>query len=158
MVTRRLRLVTVGGTFDSLHKGHRFLIREAFEVADRVLIGLTTDRFAKELHKPHPVDCFEKRRRELERFLKEQDLIHRAEVIPIDDPYGPTINSERIEGIVVSDETEPTAHEINRLRNTKGRRPLLIFCIKMILAEDGKPLSSTRVRRQEVDKHGHVID
>jgi len=36
-------------------------------------------------------------------------------------------------------------------------RPLLMFVITMVLAEDGKPISSTRVRRQEVDRYGRLI-
>jgi len=52
MIERRLRLVTVGGTFDALHKGHWFLLEEAFKVAEKVLIGLTTDEFAEALQAP----------------------------------------------------------------------------------------------------------
>ena len=154
---KRLRLVTVGGTFDALHVGHIILLQEAFEVADRVIIGLTSDEFARELHKPHHIDCYEKRLAELKRFLTENGLIDRAEIIPLDDPYGPTIRSPEIEGIVVSEETERRAEEINRLRLEERNRPLLIFCIKMVLAEDGRPVSSTRVRHQEVDRHGKLI-
>jgi len=157
MVDKRLRLVSVGGTFDALHKGHWFLLEEAFKVADKVTIGLTTDEFAWELHKPHHVDCYGKRLEDLERFLAERGLVHRAEIMPLSDPYGPTIDSPDFEGIVVSEETEARAEEINRLRVAKGRRPLLIFCIKMVLAEDGKPISSTRIRRQEVDRYGRLI-
>jgi len=157
MVDRRLRLVTVGGTFDAFHKGHLFLLEEAFKVGDRVIIGLTNDEFAWELHKPHHVDSYEKRLADLRGFLSERGLLDRAEIIPLGDPYGPTVNGNEIEGIVVSEETEPRAEEINRLRVAKGQRPLLIFCIKMILADDGKPISSTRIRRQEVDRHGRLI-
>jgi len=154
---KRLRLVTVGGTFDALHMGHIFLLQEAFEVADRVIIGLTSDEFARELHKPHHIDCYQKRLGELQKFLTENGLLEKAEIIPLNEPYGPTIESPEIEGIVVSEETERRAEEINRLRLEKGNRPLLIFCLKMVLAEDGRPISSTRVRHQEVDRHGRLI-
>jgi len=33
------KLVAMGGTFDSFHKGHKILIKKAFEVADKVIIG-----------------------------------------------------------------------------------------------------------------------
>jgi len=62
-----------------------------------------------------------------------------------------------MEGIVVSEETEPGAEEINRRRVKLGKRPLLIVVFKMILAQDGKPISSTRIRRQEVDRLGRLI-
>ena len=68
-----------------------------------------------------------------------------------------TIISNEIEGIVVSEETETTAEVINQRRANLGKRPLLIFVIKMILAEDGKPISSTRIRCQEVDRYGRLI-
>jgi pantetheine-phosphate adenylyltransferase len=57
----------------------------------------------------------------------------------------------------VSEETEPGALEINRRRVKLGKRPLLIVVFKMILAQDGKPISSTRIRRQEVDRFGRLI-
>lgn len=157
MVGRRLRLVSVGGTFDVLHVGHKSLLLEAFEVADSVIIGLTSDEFAEALHKNHHMDCYEKRLAELRGFLGEKGLLKRARIIPLDEPFGPTIEGGKIEGIVVSEETEERAEEINRLRVERGLRPLLIFCIKMVLAEDGKPISSTRIRRQEVDRYGRLI-
>ncbi len=131
-------------------------MEEAFKVADRVLIGLTTDEFAKKLH-DHYFDPFEKRYSALKRFLEERGYSDRAEIIPINDPYGPTVENGAIEGIIVSEETEPRADEINRLRVERGLRPLLVFCIKMVLAEDGKPISSTRIRRGEIDRYGRVI-
>jgi len=77
--------------------------------------------------------------------------------MPLNDPFGPTIYSKEIEGIIVSEETEPRAEEINRIRRAKSLRPLLIVCIIMVLAEDGKPIPSTRIRRQEVDRYGRII-
>jgi cytidyltransferase-like protein len=156
-VDRRLLLVSVGGTFDVLHKGHWFLLEEAFNVGDRVVIGLSTDEFAQRLKKPHRIDCYEKRLRDLRIFLEERGLEKRAEIVPLNDPYGPTVESDEIEGIVVSEETEPRAEEINGLRVARGRRPLLIIVITMVLAEDGKPITSTRIRWQEVDRYGRLI-
>jgi pantetheine-phosphate adenylyltransferase len=153
----RLNLVSLGGTFDVLHKGHWFLLEEAFKVGDRVIIGLTTDEFAKSLHKPHVIDCYEKRLNDLNRFLVEKSLNERATIVPLDDPFGPTIESDEIEGLIVSEETEPGAEDINRKRVKNRKRPLLIVVLKMILAEDGKPITSTRVRRQEVDRYGKLI-
>lgn len=38
----RFKVVGVGGTFDEFHKGHRALLKKAFEVSERVIIGLAT--------------------------------------------------------------------------------------------------------------------
>ena len=157
LIDKRLHLVSVGGTFDVFHKGHSLLLEEAFKVGDRVIVGLTTDEFAGNLHKPHEIDCYAKREKDIIRFLAERGLEKRAEIYPLNDPFGPTIKSEEMEGIIVSEETEPGALEINRRRVELGKRPLLIVVFKMILAQDGKPISSTRIRRQEVDRFGRLV-
>lgn len=154
---KRLNLVTVGGTFDVLHRGHWVLLEEAFNVGDNVLIGLTINDFAKKLKKPHEIDCYEKRLVFLKKFLEERILLERAEIVTLEDPYGPSIDSDEIEGILVSEETEPRAEEINQMRVARGKRPLLIIVVTMVLAEDGEPISSTRIRKQEVDRYGRLI-
>ena len=60
--------VVLGGTFDILHKGHEALLRAAFEGRpEQVLIGLTTDRFARESRTR--VNPYGVRERNLKRFL-----------------------------------------------------------------------------------------
>jgi len=157
MSEQRLNIITVAGTFDVMHKGHWFLLDEAFNVSNKVIIGITTDRFAVSMHKPHDIDPYEVRLWVVKEYLQSKGLLRRATFFPLDDPYGPAINDGEIEGILVSEETEARAEEINQIRVKKGEKPLLIFVMKMILADDGKPISSTRVRRQEVDKYGHLI-
>ncbi len=157
MAENRLKLVSVGGTFDVMHKGHWFLLEETFNVGERAVVGITTDEFAVTLKKEHKIDCYEKRRRDVVKFLREKGYYERSKIVPLSDPFGPTVDSNEIEGIIVSEETEPTAEVINQMRVERGLRPLLMFVITMVLAEDGKPISSTRIRRQEVDRYGHLI-
>ena len=157
MAENRLKLVSVGGTFDVMHKGHWFLLEETFNVGEQAIVGITTDEFAATLKKEHKIDCYEKRHRDVETFLREKGYYERSKIVPLRDPFGPTVDSNEIEGIIVSEETEPTAEVINKMRVERGFRPLLMFVITMVLAEDGKPISSTRIRRQEVDRYGRLI-
>lgn len=157
MAEQRIKAISVGGTFDVMHKGHWLLLEEAFKVADEVMIGISTDEFAASLKKPHVIDPYEKRLKDVRDFLAKRRLLKRATIFPLNDPYGPTIDDGGIEAIIVSEETEPRAEEINQIRVSRGLRPLLMFVFKMILAEDGKPISSTRIRRQEVDRYGRLI-
>ncbi|NIR86519.1 pantetheine-phosphate adenylyltransferase [Candidatus Bathyarchaeota archaeon] len=149
--------VAVGGTFDEFHKGHRVLLLKAFEVGNRVLIGLCTDDLAMKLWKPHKVATYEERLEELEEFLREKGLLDRAEIMPLNDPYGVTLSSGCVEAIVVSRETEPRAHEINEKRRAKGLLPLHIVVIEMVPAENHVSISTTRIRRGEIDREGCLL-
>ena len=157
MSTNRLSWVSVGGTFDVMHKGHWFLLEETFSVGDMAIVGVTTDAFVASMKKHHKVDTYKNRVNDVEEFLKEKGYLDRAKIVPLNDPFGPTIDSDDIEGIIVSEETEVTAEVINKMRVERGKKPLLIFVITMVLADDGKPISSTRVRKQEVDRYGRLI-
>ena len=49
------------------------------------------------------------------------------------------------------------AEEINIKRIKLGKKPLIIFKIPHVLAEDGKPISSSRVRNKEIDENGKML-
>ncbi|MEM2995430.1 MAG: phosphopantetheine adenylyltransferase [Candidatus Bathyarchaeia archaeon] len=157
MERKKFRNVAVGGTFDEFHKGHRTLILKAFEVGEKVLIGLCTDEFAKKLQKPHVTAPYEQRLEDLKRFLNEHGLLERAKIIPLNDVYGVTLSKGCVEALVVSRETEPTARKINEERRKIGLPPLSIIVIEMVTAENHKPISTTRIRRGEIDREGHLI-
>lgn len=154
---KRFRKVAVGGTFDELHKGHKSLLIKAFEIGNRVLIGLCTDEFVKRMGKPHVTASYEERLSELEAFLKGQGLLDRAEIIPLNDPYGNTLTDKCIEALVVSEETERTAIKINQKRSEVGLPPLEIVTISMVPAENAKPISTTRIRQGEIDREGRLL-
>lgn len=154
---KKFRKVAVGGTFDEFHKGHRSLLIKAFEVGDKVLIGLCTDDFVKKLGKPHMTAPYEVRLQELEVFLKNLNLIDKSEIIPLNDPYGKTLTDKCIEALVVSEETEKTAIKINQKRCEAQLPELKIITIRMVPAENYKPISTTRIRKGEIDREGHLL-
>lgn len=154
--SRPFREVAIGGTFDVLHRGHKILLRTAFRAGDRVLIGLSRNGFVKRLVKNHQVDKYPKRKRELVSFLKKEGLLERAKIIPLDDPYGPTINDSAIRALVVSRMTKKMADKINAIRRRRGLEPLPIVTIGMVVAEDFEPISSTRIRAGEIDREGYL--
>ncbi len=158
-MTRPRRLfpeVAVGGTFDSLHRGHKILLRTAFRAADKVLIGVSRNGFVRQLRKGHRVDPYPKRRRELLLFLKKEGLDGRARIVPLDDPYGPAINDSTVRALVVSRVTKRMAGRINSIRKRRGLTPLRVVSIRMVLAEDFEPISSTRIRAGEIDQEGYL--
>lgn len=150
------REVAIGGTFDALHRGHKILLRTAFRAGDRVLIGLSRNGFVKRLVKNHRVDRYPKRKRELVSFLKKEQLIERAKIMPLDDPYGPTIDNSTIGALIVSRMTKKMADKINIIRRRRGLKPLPVVSIGMVVAEDFEPISSTRIRAGEIDREGYL--
>jgi pantetheine-phosphate adenylyltransferase len=150
MGDKRYRKVAVGGTFDKFHQGHRMLLEKAFQVAEQVLIGVTSDEFGGQKGEIEPCNI---RMSNLNALLEGHSNYVLAR---LEEHYGPTVEDESIEAIVVSPETEPTAREINQIRENKGMKPLDIVKIGMVLAEDGKPISSTRIRKGEINPDGSL--
>jgi len=153
---RLFREVAVGGTFDALHRGHKILLRTAFRAGDRVLVGLSRNGFVRRLRKGHRFDPYPKRRRELLSFLRKEGLVDRASIVPLDDPYGPAINNSTVRALIVSRATKKMADRINLIRKRRGLRPLSVVSIRMVLAEDFEPISSTRIRAGEIDREGYL--
>jgi pantetheine-phosphate adenylyltransferase len=154
---RRFKKVAVGGTFDELHKGHKALLMKAFEVGEKVLIGLCTDEFVKRMRKPHITASYERRLDELREFLQENGFLKRAEIVPLNDPYGVTLSKGCVEALVVSKETEARAREINVKRRELGLQPLHVVVIDMVSAENHIEISTTRIKRGEIDREGRLL-
>lgn len=152
----KFRKVAVGGTFDELHRGHKVLLLKAFEVGERILIGLCSDRFVERLGKPHTTASYDERLKELQTFLNSLGVKDRPEIIPLDDPFGPTITDKCIEAVIVSEETKTNANKINDLRKRNGLKPLEIISINMVPSEDCSPISTTRIRKGEIDHEGRL--
>ena len=153
----KFKKIAVGGTFDYIHDGHLAILAKAFELGEHVLIGITSSemQLVKDTAGIPPLEV---RRRELLEVLSSHDWVVRAEVYIISDPFGPAVDDPELEAIVVSSETRPRADEINKFRNTKGFKQLEIIDIPFVLAEDGLPISSIRIRYGEIDVHGKLLN
>ena len=148
--------VCIGGTFNILHKGHKLLIDKAFQIAGKkgsVFIGLTTGEIIK---RKIDVKPFEIRKKTIEQYLHKKGFFERTIIKPIKDKYGPSINGE-FDAIVISPETRKTAEEINNKRRKNGRKPLKIVQIPFVLADDGFPVSSSRIIKDKIDENGKIL-
>ena len=93
---------------------------------------------------------------ELEEYLKEKGYNNRVIIVPIKNRYGLTLDKE-FDAIVISPETEKTAIQINKERILRGKSQLKIIKVPFVLAEDGKPISSTRINNKEIDENGSLL-
>jgi pantetheine-phosphate adenylyltransferase len=154
---KKFRKVAVGGTFDEFHRGHKVLLMKAFEIGKHILMGLCSDEFVEKMGKPHMTASYEERLKELRGFLMALGLSDKAEIVPLNDPYGVTVTDRCIDALVVSEETEKIAIKINQKRIEAQLPPLTIVTISMVPAENCKPISTTRIREGEIDREGHIL-
>ena len=152
MNSKRYNKVAVGGTFDKFHDGHKKLLSTAFELGNEVEIGVTSDAFGG---LKGDIDSCKERMSNLKAFFSDKSNFV---VVPLEDPYGTTIFDADFEAIVVSEETESTAVEINKIRVSKGMKPMDIVVVSFVLAYDGNPISSTRIRSGEINQSGNFIE
>lgn len=150
---KEYKAIAVGGTFDKFHKGHEKLISTAFELGEKVLIGITSDNFAN--NKNHEIEPLNQRIHKIELFIK--NFSNDYEIREIFDVNGGADVDSELDAIVVSEETENSAENINVLRNENGLKLLDIIVIEWILADDGTPISSTRIRKGEINKRGKLL-
>jgi cytidyltransferase-related domain len=149
--------VALGGTFDPVHDGHRALFDRAFQLGD-VTVGLTSDELAPQTRdEDRPIRPYDRRLAALDSELSAvaTEYDHRYEIRQLEEPTGIATHAD-FDVLVVSPETEAGGRRINELRRQHDREPLKIEVVGHVLAEDGDPISSTRIVRGEINKHGRL--
>jgi pantetheine-phosphate adenylyltransferase len=109
-------------------------------------------------HKPdwRLIAPYEERAAKLRQWMESEGYTGRFVIEPLCDPHGPAITEEKLQLIVVSEETYPRAVEINEIRREKGLPILDIAVLTMVLAEDRTSISSTRIRAGIIDQDGRL--
>jgi pantetheine-phosphate adenylyltransferase len=141
-----------GGTFGPLHEGHKYILRKISNLAEVVYLGITSDDLAR--FKSPRVPPLIERKRQLEEYLK--TIGDNFVVTVIYNPYGNAPTSKDMEAIVATPDTIGAVNEINRMRRLNNLPQLKVEFFDYLLAEDGKKISSSRIRRGEIDEHGNL--
>ncbi|NDB31936.1 MAG: pantetheine-phosphate adenylyltransferase [Nitrososphaeria archaeon] len=149
-------LVAMGGTFDIIHKGHLALLDKAFSVSDNVIIGLVGDELA--IKKGKKLNhSYQQRLDTLKKTIAEKFQNKSYVISKLDNDFGPAVLEKDMQALVVSDETGFQGDVLNKIRKEKNLTPVKIVIVPMILAEDGKRISSTRIRNSEIDTQGNLV-
>ncbi|XP_039964772.1 bifunctional coenzyme A synthase isoform X1 [Bactrocera tryoni] len=145
--------VVVGGTFDRIHVGHKiFLTQAVIRCCRRLVVGVTTSKMNKSKILPELILPVESRIAEMRDFLTEIDASLQYEIVPINDPFGPTKSDPNMDMIVVSAETLKGGHKVNEVRTKNNLRPLEIHCVGLVESTDlsggpkEKKMSSSNTR------------
>ncbi|ALC43735.1 Ppat-Dpck [Drosophila busckii] len=125
--------VVLGGTFDRIHLGHKiFLTQAVLRACRRLVVGVTTAAMTKSKTLPELILPVEQRIALLHEFLADIDSTLQYDIVPIDDPFGPTQHDPEMDLIVVSAETLRGGQKVNELRAAKQLRQLDIFAIDIV--------------------------
>lgn len=139
----------VAGTFDVLHDGHRALISKAFEIGDKVLVGVTSDEMAGSSR--GTIVPLENRIASLRRLLDSYGKPYSIAVI--NDIYGPA-EMDDVDVLVVSEETLDNGRKINEGRESRGIEPLRLIVVSLVMSCLGTKISSREILEGEYGRTG----
>lgn len=149
---KKYKLSACGGTFDLFHKGHKDFLLSIFKVSEKIIIGITSDEFSSE---KNIYENFSLRKKAVEKFVLKNNI--HAEIIEINDVYGPTItNRYSFEALFVTEDSRSGAEKINEKRKDLGLNILKIVTVPLFKTLDGIVLSSSRIKNGEVDREGNL--
>ena len=148
-------LVAMGGTFDVIHNGHMALLKKSFSISSKVIIGLSSDQLAVKRGKRLDND-YSKRLSSLESTIEKNFPNSSYEISKLENDFGPAVVEGSVKALVVSEETSAKGLHLNELRAERNLPPVEIVVVPMVLAKDGKAISSTRIKNSEIDSNGNL--
>ncbi len=154
----RFNYSILGGTFDHLHNGHKYFIKTALDRSEKITIGIATDSFTKNKLFPASLENYKTREKSLRNFINNNGYTTRVQIIPINDIYGTSLKDPNIGALFVTTHGLPNAKIINQKR-TKIKFPkLIINKVSYLRGDYGRVISSTRIRKGEIDRRGSVFE
>ncbi len=140
----------MGGTFDHLHVGHKFLLRTALKLSKTIEIGLTSQGLLKNKNSPSKLEDYNTRKNNLETFISTFTNINRVSIVEIRnwDDMAKYSQDPEYEGLVVSQETYSNAVKLSEQGEAKGLEPLILIVIPLLKDKNNIKISSTAIREE----------
>lgn len=155
-MAEKFAVVATGGTFDEIHVGHIALLSKAFQAGRKVIIGVSSDEFAKKRGK-RLNHSFDQRVENLKKMIRKEFGNVSYEIARLDGDFGPAVTTGDVGALVASSETQAKGRLLNEMRAKKGLKSVEVIAVALVKAEDGSPISSTRIRAGEIDSRGRLL-
>ena len=156
-ILKKYECVAMGGTFDILHNGHIELLKKSFEIGKFVIIGVASDNLVKEKLNKRINNSFNVRKRNLMKIIHSEVGSRLYEITKLEDEFGPLMFSDKVDCLVTSTETSYKGAKVNEIRTSMGLTTIDIVSVELKLAQDGLPISSSRIRANEIDHNGNIL-
>ncbi|KAK1794835.1 hypothetical protein P4O66_010033 [Electrophorus voltai] len=125
--------VVVGGTFDRLHGAHKTLLNICCLLANRrFVIGVCDQELLKNKVLRELIEPFALRLEKLQEFLNDVKPSLQYDMVPLSDPFGPSVTDPQLQCIVVSEETRRGGEAVNGKRVQNGLSELVLYSIPLI--------------------------
>lgn len=125
--------VAVGGTFDRLHGAHRLLLSACCLLARRrLLAGVADGDLLRHKVLMELIEPYELRAAKLREFLEDVKPSLHYDIVPLVDPYGPSITDPDLQCLVVSEETRRGGEAVNKKRLENGLPELALYEILLM--------------------------
>ncbi|KAM9560622.1 bifunctional coenzyme A synthase isoform 3-T3 [Salvelinus alpinus] len=125
--------VVVGGTFDRLHGAHKTLLNISCLLANkRFLIGVCDQELLKKKVLKELIEPYALRVQRLHEFLQDVKPSLQYEIVPLSDPFGPSVIDPQLQCIVVSEETRRGGEAVNKKRLENGLPGLVLHEIQLL--------------------------
>ncbi|KKK74013.1 hypothetical protein LCGC14_2888040 [marine sediment metagenome] len=140
----------MGGTFDHLHEGHKFLLKTALGLSEKVEIGLTTQNLLENKKYASKLEDYQTREKNLKKFIISFADLKRVNIAEIKDwdDMSKYAQDPEYDALIVSQETYENAIKLNENREEKGLNPLILIVIPIIKDKKNNKISSTSIREK----------
>ena len=102
------------------------------------------------------INNYQERLGNLQKIIQAHFANSDFQISKLDNDFGPAVLEGDVEALVVSEETSYQGEILNNLRKKGGLSEVQIIVIPMVLAEDGKKISTSRIKNSEIDEEGKL--